>query len=57
MFSYDKEELRNIIWAKTGKDPVHVRQQALLVIGEFADGSMGVWRIEDLDNFAMGLSA
>lgn len=41
--------LADLVWLKTGKTPTHVRTQALLVIGEFADGTYGVWRIEDLE--------
>lgn len=44
-----KEELADLIYLKAGKNPTLVRTQALLVIAEFEDGSMGVWRIEELE--------
>lgn len=36
------------VWLRTGKAPVHIRCQALLVISTFEDGATAVHRIEDL---------
>ena len=46
---YTKDQLFDFIWLKTGRVPLSVRSQALLVIAEFPTGETGVWRIEDLE--------
>lgn len=45
---FTTEELAEMVWLKTGRNPVHVRTQALHVIAEFEGGQTGVWRVEDL---------
>lgn len=49
MVTYTKDELKTMVWAYTGRDPVEVRTQALLVVATFADSTIGVWRIETLE--------
>lgn len=47
-FSHSMDELADLIWLRTGKVPQSIRCQALLVLAEFADGSISVHRIEEL---------
>lgn len=47
--SYTKDELADFIWLHTGRRPISVRSQALLVIATFDQNQIGVWRIEDLE--------
>lgn len=47
-YSYD--EVAGKISDRSGKNPVEIRCQALLVIGTFEDGKTKVYRIEDLMN-------
>ena len=48
MIPFSDEELCDMVWTRTGKSPVSVRTQALLVIAEFGDGAKSVHRIEHL---------
>ncbi len=45
---YEEEELKDLIWIRTGKNPQTIRCQALLVIAAYADGCTSVHRIEEL---------
>lgn len=45
---FSAEELADMVWTKTGKTPVAIRTQALLVVSTFDDGAIAVHRIEDL---------
>lgn len=42
------EDVEGMIEARTGVVPVRIRCQALMVIGDFEDGSRRTFRIEDL---------
>ena len=46
---YTRDELADLVWARTGKTPTSIRCQALLVIAEFDDGQMSVHRVEELE--------
>lgn len=41
-------EVADKVWSRTGKNPVAIRCQALLVISTFEDGTTAVHRIESL---------
>lgn len=45
---YTYGQVADKVWIRTGKNPVRVRCQALLVISTFADDTTAVHRIEDL---------
>lgn len=46
MIPFTKDELSDMVWLATGKAPSHVRTQALLVVGEFPDGTTSVHHID-----------
>lgn len=48
MIPFTKEELSYMVRLATGKSPSQVRTQALLVIGEFEDGTNSVHHIDHL---------
>lgn len=45
---YTDEDIAQAVYLRTGKNPMTVRRQALLVVAEFLDGTLGIWRIEEL---------
>lgn len=45
---YTYNEVADKVWIRTGKNPVAIRCQALLVMSSFEDGTTAVHRIEDL---------
>ena len=48
LIPFTADELADMVWLKTGRNPSSIRCQALLVVAEFEDGSMAIHRIEDL---------
>lgn len=49
---FDLDRLRYLVWLRTFRTPLVVRTQGLLVIAEFEDQTIGVWRVEELEKNA-----